>query len=181
MAQKNDLSKPKITPKLEDWKYLFQISNLFRSVSAVRSHTIDHTHEAAIGKITVNQSRIISYIFTNSDKDIGVKSIARNLRVSAAAASQAVERLVEAGLIDRKQDPSDRRAVMISLSNAGKKFLDSIRAESLELMGDIYDEITPTEEEMAVFRKVLAKINNSLEQRWQKIINDEDGTNDATK
>lgn len=179
MAQNTELAKSNITPKLEDWRYIFQISNLFRRVSAIHSHTIDPSHEAAFGKITINQSRIISYILTNSDKDIGIKSIAHDLRVSAAAASQAIERLVEAGLIDRKQDTTDRRAVMISLSKEGKKFLETIRNETLELMGDILNEINPTEEELQTFRKVLTKINNSLENRWQKIIDGDDDSNKA--
>lgn len=170
MSPDNIQAKTGIEPMNDDWRHIFQISNLFRQVSSVYSHTLNPAHKAAFGKITINQSKIISYIFSNSDKDIGIKTIAQNLMVSAAAASQAIDRLVEAGLIERKQDPQDRRAVMISVSNEGKKFLKSIQEESMELMGDIYNEISPTEEELATFRKILSQINNSLENRWQRII-----------
>lgn len=169
-------AKTGIEPMNDDWRHIFQISNLFRQVSSVYSHTLNPAHKAAFGKITINQSKIISYIFSDSDKDIGIKTIAQNLMVSAAAASQAIDRLVEAGLIERKQDPQDRRAVMISVSNEGKKFLKSIQEESIELMGDIYKEIAPTEEELIIFRKILSQMNMALEKRWQKIINEDDNT-----
>lgn len=176
MLTKNTKIKANIEPKHDDWRHIFQISNLFRQVSSVYSHTLNPAHKAAFGKITINQSKIISYIFSNSDKDIGIKTIARNLKVSAAAASQAIDRLVEAGLVVRKQDPQDRRAVMISVSPEGKKFLKSIQEESIELMGDIYKEIAPTEEELVIFRKILSQMNMALEKRWQKIINEDDNT-----
>ena len=172
MSPDNRQAKTGIETMNDDWRHIFQISNLFRQVSSVYSHTLNPAHKAAFGKITINQSKIISYIFSNSDKDIGIKTIAQNLMVSAAAASQAIDRLVEAGLIERKQDPQDRRAVMISVSNEGKKFLKSIQEESMELMGDIYNEISPTKEELATFRKILSQINDSLENRWQRIIDD---------
>lgn len=48
----------------------------------------------------------------------GVSVIANHLAVSNAAASQAVERLVQQGWLERNEDPNDRHAKQVALSPA---------------------------------------------------------------
>jgi DNA-binding MarR family transcriptional regulator len=45
-----------------------------------------------------------------------LKTLARRLDISDPAASEMVERLVEMGLVSREQDPTDRRQVVLSLT-----------------------------------------------------------------
>lgn len=58
----------------------------------------------------------------------GVTDIADHLDVSSAAASQMIERLVQQGLLERSEDPNDRRAKQIALSPAGRELME----ESIE-------------------------------------------------
>ncbi len=61
----------------------------------------------------------------------GVSDIADHLAVSTAAASQMVERLVQQGLLERNEDPNDRRAKQIGLSPAGRQLIhDGIEARA---------------------------------------------------
>ncbi|MCL5611774.1 MAG: MarR family transcriptional regulator [Chloroflexi bacterium] len=55
----------------------------------------------------------------------GISEISERFEVSNAAASQLVERLVQSGLIERAEDPDDRRAKLIKLSSKGKKLIES--------------------------------------------------------
>lgn len=55
----------------------------------------------------------------------GVSDLSERMDVSSAAASQLVDKLVQSGLIERTEDPSDRRAKRITLSPKGQ---DLIRA-----------------------------------------------------
>lgn len=48
-----------------------------------------------------------------------VSDIGDHADVSNAAASQLVERLVQQGLVDRREDPSDRRNKQVTLSEKG--------------------------------------------------------------
>lgn len=50
--------------------------------------------------------------------------LAKDLKISAAAASQHVENLVQADLIERTEDPHDRRAKQIQLSPKGKALIE---------------------------------------------------------
>lgn len=45
-----------------------------------------------------------------------IKLLAEALAISSAATSEMIERLVEQGLVDRRQDPADRRRVVVSLT-----------------------------------------------------------------
>ena len=55
----------------------------------------------------------------------GISEISERFEISNAASSQLVERLVQNGLIERAEDPDDRRAKLIKLSSKGKKFIES--------------------------------------------------------
>ena len=73
----------------------------------------------------------------------GVTDIGEHLGVSSAAASQMLEHLVEAGLIERTEDPDDRRMKKISLTEKGYQVMkDSVstRLGWLEQLTDTFSE-----------------------------------------
>jgi DNA-binding MarR family transcriptional regulator len=53
----------------------------------------------------------------------GVTEIGEFLGITNAAASQLVDRLVQSNLVTRNEDPTDRRAKQISLTDEGKEFV----------------------------------------------------------
>jgi DNA-binding MarR family transcriptional regulator len=55
----------------------------------------------------------------------GVSDIAGQLGITVAAASQMVDRLVQQGLLERAEDPSDRRFKQVSLTPKGKALIES--------------------------------------------------------
>ncbi len=59
----------------------------------------------------------------------GVSDISERMDITSAAASQLVEKLVQSGLIERAEDPQDRRLKRITLSPKGQ---DLIRAGIME-------------------------------------------------
>jgi DNA-binding MarR family transcriptional regulator len=68
----------------------------------------------------------------NQRDNVGVTSLGEHLGVSSAAASQMLERLVDEGLIQRVEDPGDRRMKKISLTDKGCAVLkESIKARML--------------------------------------------------
>ena len=55
----------------------------------------------------------------------GVSDISERFDITNAAASQLVDKLVQAGYLERDEDPSDRRAKVLKLSPAGAKLVDA--------------------------------------------------------
>lgn len=78
-----------------------------------------------------NLSRsMIGTLFHLSHRDhSGVTDLGEHLGVSSAAASQMLEHLAEEGLIQRSEDPDDRRMKKISLTEKGHQVMkDSVSA-----------------------------------------------------
>ena len=66
-----------------------------------------------------------------------VHDIGRHFDVSSAAASQLVDRLVHAGLVERTEIPSDRRARQIELSQKGRALIDTGVQERYRWVDDV--------------------------------------------
>src|SRR3972149_1433346 len=53
----------------------------------------------------------------------GMSEISERFEVTAAAASQLVDKLVQSGFIKREEDPHDRRAKLLNLTDRGKELI----------------------------------------------------------
>jgi DNA-binding MarR family transcriptional regulator len=62
-------------------------------------------------------------------KQCGISDLSEHMEITAAAASQTVEKLVQGGLLDRAEDPSDRRAKQVTLSAKGRELIEKSIAE----------------------------------------------------
>ena len=108
---------------------------------ASHSHLqINHGFESVLGQIiqgfmqymkeqglTMPQVHALMYIFHAGECQ--VSEIGTLAEASVAAASQMAERLVQQGLVERKEDPSNRRIKKLSLSEKGRKLItDSFTA-----------------------------------------------------
>jgi DNA-binding MarR family transcriptional regulator len=53
----------------------------------------------------------------------GMSEVSERFEITPAAASQLVDKLVQSGLVQRVEDPTDRRAKLLSLTEKGRKFI----------------------------------------------------------
>ena len=80
----------------------------------------------------------------------GVTEIGEQMGVTSAAASQAIDRLVLLGLIERTEDPIDRRAKRLTLTPKGRTLIESgIEARSRWVEG-LTDALTPEQQSMTI-------------------------------
>ena len=80
----------------------------------------------------------------------GVSEVGSQLGVTNAAASQAVDRLVQLGLIKRTEDPEDRRAKKLALTPKGHTLIEKgIEVRSRWVEG-ITDALTPEQQGMII-------------------------------
>ena len=80
----------------------------------------------------------------------GVSEIGDQLGVTNAGASQAVDRLVQLDLIERTEDPSDRRAKKLALTPKGRALIErgiEIRSQWVE---GITEALTPKQQAMII-------------------------------
>lgn len=67
----------------------------------------------------LSRSMLATLFLLNHREKIGVTDLGEHLGVSSAAASQMLERLVEEKIIQRSEDPDDRRMKKITLTEKG--------------------------------------------------------------
>jgi len=67
----------------------------------------------------------------------GMSEISERFDISNAAASQLVEKLVQAGYLERAEDPSDRRAKVLNLSANGLALLERGHQERHRWMDEL--------------------------------------------
>ncbi len=81
---------------------------------------------------------------------IGVSEIGEKMGITNAAASQAVDRLVQMGLVERTEDPQDRRAKRLKLTPDGQALIKKgIEARS-RWIENITQSLTADQQEMVI-------------------------------
>jgi DNA-binding MarR family transcriptional regulator len=93
----------------------------------------------------------------------GISDISKRAGVSSAAVSQLIEKLVEKQLIERNEDPTDRRAKTIDLSRKGRELVETSIEERYHWVDKLVANLTIEEQE------TVSKALPSLIQSFQKI------------
>ena len=76
--------------------------------------------------VTMPQLRVLMMIATRGPMNLG--GVAAGLGVSAPNASRICDRLLKAGMLDRRDDPKDRRHITLTLTADGRALIDRVRA-----------------------------------------------------
>lgn len=102
-------------------------------------------------------------LFRISRNPIGVTDLGRNLGITPAAASQMLEKLFQQELILRSEDPRDRRAKRIVLTEKGKQVLeDSMKARESWLADlDAHLSVNEKEQIVSVLDVLIKQTNQS--------------------
>jgi DNA-binding MarR family transcriptional regulator len=80
----------------------------------------------------------------------GVSRLGEHLGVTNAAASQMLERLVQQGLIVRSEDPQDRRAKRIILTEKGRQIVHESTSGRRGWIQELTASLSPQEKEQIV-------------------------------
>jgi DNA-binding MarR family transcriptional regulator len=84
----------------------------------------------------------------------GMSEVSEQFEITPAAASQLVDKLVQNGLIRREEDPRDRRAKCLNLTDKGKELLQRNFDERYRWVDELAEKLTPEER---------AKVTEALE------------------
>ncbi|WP_377269652.1 MarR family winged helix-turn-helix transcriptional regulator [Peterkaempfera sp. SMS 1(5)a] len=91
----------------------------------------------------------------------GVKALADALGIDSSTVTRQVAPLVDGGLVERVQNPDDKRAVFLDLSPLGRERLEEVRSSRQELVRLLVAD-WPQEDQEA-FCELLARFNLSME------------------
>jgi DNA-binding MarR family transcriptional regulator len=99
---------------------------------------------AAENELTVTQMRLLMLVnHPGSSHTIG--DVAAFLGISNAAASKAVDKLVRSMLVKRREGDTDRRAIHLSLTGAGRRILESYDAAAKKKLAEAFGQVCADE------------------------------------
>lgn len=133
--------------KVEDCIF-FQLAKAGQVSSRFWAKQIAHLNVTAV------QGMVLGFL---SDED-GVTSgnLGERTQLDSATLTGIIDRLEEAGLIERRPKQGDRRAILVCLTVKGKKLASEIRAVNISANKGFLGKLSKDEE--AVFRSLLGKI-----------------------
>lgn len=74
--------------------------------------------------VTVPQLRVMMMIATRGAMNLA--AVASALQVNPSNASRLVDRLLRTGMVDRREDPADRRNIALTLTADGQALIDGV-------------------------------------------------------
>lgn len=112
-----------------------------RLISLFCSMKEQHVEDAAELKLSMPQF-VCLWVISKLGK-FKMSELADYLALSYASATNLINRLVDAGLISRYDDPDDRRVVIVELSEKGREITSSIRKKHLDILTDNCEALSP--------------------------------------
>lgn len=103
--------------------------------------------------ITVPQLRTL--VIVGGQGPLTVTAVAEALGVNASNASRTCERLVAAGLLDRRAATDDRRRVALTLTPAGEKVVEEVMQRRREELAQVVERMAP--DDQSALARALAR------------------------
>lgn len=112
------------------------------------THHVFHEHIRFVkaSGLTMPQFNILMQL--HYQRECGVSDISARMDISNAAASQLVDKLVQAGLLERAEDPHDRRVKQLRLSAQGLELVEAGLAARYRWVNELIERLEPAEREV---------------------------------
>jgi DNA-binding MarR family transcriptional regulator len=124
MAAPRTVSRPELLADGTDDAFRKCVHGLL--AFSARLETIRSGFGERIGLSGIQYTILITVAHLNDNNGISVKQIGRHLALSGAFITIETGKLEKKGLITKKQDPQDRRAVLVQVTKKGSALLDEL-------------------------------------------------------
>lgn len=112
--------------------------------------------------LSLSRAQLRILILLQQEKAAAVGRLASTLGVTLPSITATVDRLVQAGLVTREDDPSDRRRVINRLTPAGQALLERLQEGRRARLVGALERLTPDE---------LAALGSAL-QRFETVLSE---------
>jgi DNA-binding MarR family transcriptional regulator len=113
---------PEETPEQDVDAVTSTVLTASRLLVAVSARSLASVQE----RVTLPQFRLLVVLARHEDTKL--VTLAAQLAVNPSTAVRMVERLIAAGLVDRKVNPANRREVLLRLTESGRQIVDEVTA-----------------------------------------------------
>ena len=109
----------------------------------------------------VTQTQFLVLMAIHSYERCCMGRLARSMQIQMPTATGIVDRLVQAGLVERVPHPEDRRQVLVELKPKGRRFIEQFH----EVVRRRWEEVLGTlkSDELETFYDVISKLKSQLQ------------------
>lgn len=118
---------------------------LMKAHEAMRRHAEHHIHSLGIGFSDFAALEVLLH-----KGPLPVNEIGRRVRLTSGSITTAIDRLERKGMVERRNDPADRRARVVHLTEAGRKLIECAFADHQAAMERAASGLTAAERAEAV-------------------------------
>lgn len=135
------------------------IDRFWETVPPVWNFVRSHIRATATGNfdITVEQFHVLRFV----RRGMSISELATAKNISRPAISQAVDVLVNKGLVTRAQSTQDRRYVELTLTSEGDALLDAVFKETRGWMKERMSKLSA--EELGIISKAMEALKKILD------------------
>ena len=118
-------------------QYIEQLFSTMGQIRKLLESQAQESHEERTA--TIMQFSALKYLRDHKHSTVG--DVAMQLKLSKSSATQLIERLVKADLVERVDDTEDRRIVRIVITSAGEQKFIELKKKFIAKMGKIFSKI----------------------------------------
>jgi len=115
-------------------------------------------------KLGLTTVQLKSLLYIEETGDANSKMLAEALEVTPANVTGVIDRLIERGLVQRMENPADRRITLLRVTEKGKELITNLEEYAAEHMTTLL--ATLSEEELDHLYKGLAAFITASEKRF---------------
>jgi DNA-binding MarR family transcriptional regulator len=115
-------------------------SSRMEAAAAVRAaaHGVERLRAGGARRRALSAGAVDLLMRLHTGEPAGVGELARAAGVSSRNVTGLVDTLVRAGMVERAPDPADRRAVLVSITDVGRGWVDEFREPALLAMAAVF-------------------------------------------
>lgn len=106
------------------------------------------SHIAKEYDLTIGQFAVLEALFNKGDLSVG--EVQEKILSTSGTIPVIVRNLMKRDLITQKSDERDKRRVILSLTDTGRKIIEQVYPRNVEGIKAIVDRLTPKEQEQLV-------------------------------
>lgn len=127
---------------------------------AVLIRRLEHNSRRASTEQELDRSGYLLARTIDASGPISVNQLAQLLELDGSTVTRQVTPLVERGFVDRTSDPTDRRAIVLTLTAAGRREMEATRITRVKGLEQIVTE-WPSDD-VAMLAALLERLNGTL-------------------
>lgn len=148
--------RPAPTPDDLDREQVDAVLRASRALVGIAAASLAGVEEV----VTVPQFRALMLVYTRGP--LNLASVAEALDVNPSNASRTCDRLIKAGLLDRRESSVDRRNIVLTLTPAGRRLVGKVTKHRRAAIERVLGEMTPAQrdavaEALSVFAAVAGE------------------------